>query len=265
MEHNFRASQKGRRMLYTNKIDYWFAKLIHDKKRKMSPADARIELMKAHPDWRMPSLGTFYFHIRNGSSAVKYGETPYHPSRPHRDPKAHPARVALGRRKMADRPAPANERSENGHWEMDTVVSCVGGKGGLLVLYDRRRRRYVVRYLRAINQRCVLRALRYLLKTGQLDIVLSVTTDNGCEFLDQKALDGVFKKACVYYTRAYAAWEKGSVENCNRILRRWFPKGTDFSLVRKSDIAFAVRCINSIHRRSLGWLSADEFAAIPAA
>ena len=263
-EHNFRASQKGRRMLYTNKIDIAFAILIHDKKRKMSPADARIELMKSHPDWRMPSLGTFYFHIRNGSSSVRYGETPYHPTCPHREKKAHPALVALGRRKMADRPAPANERSENGHWEMDTVVSCVTGKGGLLVLFDRRRSKYVARYIQAINQRCVLCAIRWLIKHGDLDIVRSVTTDNGCEFLNQKALDGVFG-ALVYYTRAYAAWEKGSVENCNRILRRWFPKGTDFSLVRKRDIAIVIGYINSIHRNTLGWLSADEFASQDAA
>ena len=43
----------------------------------------------------------------------------------------------------------------------------------------------------------------------------SVTTDNGCEFLDPKRIKAAV--GCdVYYTRAYASWEKGSVENCNR-------------------------------------------------
>ncbi len=135
---------------------------------------------------------------------------------------------------------------------------------GLHVLFDRRRRKYVARYIKAINQRCVLRAIRWLIKHGDLDIVRSVTTDNGCEFLDQKSLDSAFG-ALVYYTRAYAAWEKGSVENCNRILRRWFPKGTDFSLVRKRDIAIVIGYINSIHRKTLGWLSADEISAQEAA
>ncbi|MBQ6339831.1 MAG: IS30 family transposase, partial [Kiritimatiellae bacterium] len=57
--------------------------------------------------------------------------------------------------------------------------------------------------------------------------VLSITTDNGCEFLDPDKIKAAV--GCnVYYTRAYASWEKGSVENCNRFVRRWYPKGTDF-------------------------------------
>ena len=53
---------------------------------------------------------------------------------------------------------------------------------------------------------------------GSSATVLGVTTDSGCEFLDQKRLDRLFK-AKVYYTRAYASYEKGSIENCNRLVR----------------------------------------------
>ena len=58
--------------------------------------------------------------------------------------------------------------------------------------------------------------------------IISITTDNGCEFLDPDKIKSVV--GCnVYYTRAYASWEKGSVENCNKLVRRWYPKGTDFA------------------------------------
>lgn len=85
-----------------------------------------------------------------------------------------------------------------------------------------------------------------------------MTTDNGCEFLDQKRLDRVFK-AETYYTRAYASYEKGSIENCNRIVRRWFPKGTDFNAFTRREILRLEDTINSIHRQSLNGETAHAY------
>jgi len=62
----------------------------------------------------------------------------------------------------------------------------------------------------------------------------------------------------VYYTHAYAAWEKGTVENANRLVRRWYPKGTDFSRVSPARIAALESAINSIHRKRLGGHTAQE-------
>ena len=62
----------------------------------------------------------------------------------------------------------------------------------------------------------------------------------------------------VYYTRAYASYEKGAVENVNRIIRRWFPKGTDFSKVPREDVLAVEAIVNSIHRRSLKGETAHE-------
>ena len=90
---------------------------------------------------------------------------------------------------------------------------------------------------------------------------LTLTTDNGSEFLDHAAIEALFKRnppVRLYYTHAYAAWEKGSVENANRLVRRWFPKGTDFSNVTSGRIAALETAINSIHRRRLLGLTAHE-------
>ena len=65
----------------------------------------------------------------------------------------------------------------------------------------------------------------------------------------------------VYYTRAYASYEKGYVENCNRLVRRWYPKGTDFAEVSFAEARRLERTINSIHRRMLGGMTAYEYAA----
>jgi len=88
--------------------------------------------------------------------------------------------------------------------------------------------------------------------------VRSVTTDNGCEFLDPGKIKTVV--GCnIYHTRAYASREKGSVENCNRFVRRWYPKGTDFGKCTRADMHRLERVINSIHRRLLGGKTAYEY------
>ena len=92
--------------------------------------------------------------------------------------------------------------------------------------------------------------------------VLSITTDNGCEFLDARRIESLFSKINallkLYYTHAYAAWEKGSIENANRPVRRWYPKGTDFSCVSAHAIRALQNFINSIPRQTLQGASAHE-------
>ena len=109
---------------------------------------------------------------------------------------------------------------------------------------------YVIEHLSHINQDEVVAAIRRMKRRKALGTVRSVTTDNGCEFLDQKRLDRAFKSE-VYYTRAYASYEKGAIENCNRLVRRWYPKGTDFNRLTRRQIRQLEDWINSIHRESL--------------
>ena len=220
-------------------------------KLKKSPYDARQSIIKAFPNKDVPCLKTFYNHIEAGDMGVFHGQTPYHPGR-RRKPKAtaHEAKTVPGRRQIKDRPAAAQEAKELGHYEMDTVISKRGSHGGLLVMLDRCSRRYIIEHLNHINQDEVINAIRKMKARNALPVIRSVTTDNGCEFLSQKRLDKVFK-AETYYTRAYASYEKGAIENCNRFVRRWYPKGTDFNSLTRREIKQLEDWINTIHRESL--------------
>ena len=220
-------------------------------KLKRSPYDARMMIVEALPDRDIPCLKTFYNHIEAGDMGVFHGDTPYHPGKK-RKPKnpAHEAKTVPGRRQLKDRPKSASDAKVLGHWEMDTVLSRKGSKGGLLVMLDRCSKHYVIEHINFINQDEVANAIRRMKRRGALPTVLSVTTDNGCEFLDQKRLDKLFNSK-VYYTRAYASYEKGSIENCNRLVRRWYPKGTDFNNLTRKQIRQLEDTINSIHRESL--------------
>ena len=139
-----------------------------------------------------------------------------------------------------------------------TVVSGRGGRGGLLVMIDRCSRRYVAERIGHVSQDCVVRAIGRMRARGALPVVRTVTTDNGCEFPGQRRLDGALG-AEVYYTRAYASYEKGAIENCNRLVRRWYPKGTDFSRVTRREIRDLEGWINSMHRESLNRETAYDY------
>ena len=89
----------------------------------------------------------------------------------------------------------------------------------------------------------------------------TITTDNGPEFLEHEQLiRSIYggKRFRVYYCHSYAAWEKGTNENSNRIIRRFFPKGTDFSRVTRRQVADVETWMNNYPRRSLGWRCPTE-------
>ena len=250
-------ANKGTKMIVTNKLSEEFAKYV--KEKKLSPYDATCHLKEDHPNDRIPHVRTWYKHIAHGDIPVHYGQTPYHPDKKRRKgPKPHPAKTVVGRLQLKDRPVEANDRTEPGHLEMDTIVSSINGTGGLLVLLDRCTRRYFIEKVESISQGDIIRALKRLRKRQGFRRVKSVTTDNGCEFLDPTAIKEVL--GCdVFYTRAYASYEKGSVENCNRIVRRWHPKGTNFALCTRSDIKKLETTINGIHRLALGGKTAAQY------
>ena len=91
----------------------------------------------------------------------------------------------------------------------------------------------------------------------------SITTDNGPEFLEyDKLVESIHggKRFNVYYCHSYSAWEKGTNENHNRMIRRRFPKGTDFKRVPKRQIAELETWMNHYPRKILGWKTPLEAA-----
>lgn len=225
-----------------------------------SPQDA-IACLRERGIPNLPCWRTVYDHIHHGDLGISPSQLPYKPC-------SHPTKKSSPRRSLKmpgclsieERPD-IEDRQEFGHWELDTIVSCIHGKGGLLVLIERKTRNYFIEKLPCISQSEILRALRRILRRSKAGKFLSITTDNGSEFLDHAAIEALFRSrggTKVYYTHAYAAWEKGSVENANRLVRRWYPKGTDFSKVSARRIAELETAINSIHRPILDGRTAQE-------
>lgn len=161
---------------------------------------------------------------------------------------------------ITDRPERIQRREEYGHWEMDLVVGRAGTAACLLTLTERKKREELIFKLpnkRAETVRAVFdRMERSMGKQAFREKFKSITTDNGPEFLEYEKLrrsslgDVRFQ---VWYCHSYAAWEKGSNENHNRMIRRWFPKGTDFTKVTKKQVADIQHWMNSYPRKVLDW------------
>lgn len=164
------------------------------------------------------------------------------------------------------RPAHIDRREEYGHWEMDLVVSGQGGKSVLLTLTERRSRQEIIIKLPDRKAETVRRAIdRLERKTPDFrQKFRSITTDNGSEFMGYdhliKSCRCKGERFAIYYCHSYSAWEKGSVENHNRMIRRFFPKGTNFDDVTPKDVRRVQDWMNRYPRRVLDWQSPEQAA-----
>lgn len=158
------------------------------------------------------------------------------------------------------RPTEINERANPGNWEMDLVVGKKkGGKAALLTMTERQSRREIIIRIPDKTNDSVLRALT------KIDLsIQTITTDNGPEFLAYSKIRTILPKLQeIYYCHSYAAWEKGTNEIHNRIIRRWFPKGTDFTKISQAELDDLAEWMNHYPRKVLGGRTPEEIYRDP--
>jgi len=168
--------------------------------------------------------------------------------------------------RITERPKEANERLEYGHWEGDCVKGPQGSKNSLLTLTERKTLEEIIIKLERATQEEVKKAIDNLEKKSGAKFNLkfkTITFDNGSEFLDWKSLEAsVFdkkkKRLTVYYAHAYSAWERGSNENSNRIIRRFIPKGKDIGCFSNKEIKDIEEWMNNYPRKRLGYRTSKE-------
>ena len=164
------------------------------------------------------------------------------------------------------RPEWINKRLEYGHWEMDLIISARGGRSVLLTLTERLSREEIILKLPNRKAETIRKAIDRLERNTPnfRQKFKSITTDNGSEFLQYDLL----RKSCrrkgnrfeIYYCHSYSAWEKGTVENHNRMIRRFFPKGTNFDEISLQEIRRVQNWMNQYPRKSLGWYAPEDVA-----
>lgn len=151
---------------------------------------------------------------------------------------------------------------------MDTVVSAQNtGLSCLLVLSERMTREEIIMKIRNKKSSTVVRALNRLEKQYGSKVFRekfkTITCDNGVEFLDAKGIEKSIStkqpRTTVYYCHPYSSYERGTNENINRMIRRFFPKGTNFDEIKPAQITAVESWINNYPRGILGGLSSNLF------
>lgn len=165
---------------------------------------------------------------------------------------------------ISERPKEANERTVQGHWEIDLVVGKQGTKPVILTLIERKTRKSLYVLVKNKTQKEVISAIRQARKRvgGNFDDVFkSITADNGSEFLNSEGIKKAAKCGEVYYAHPYSSWERGSNENGNRILRRFVPKGIDIGKISSKELQRIEDWVNNYPRKIFGYKTANEMAA----
>ena len=161
-----------------------------------------------------------------------------------------------GKKMIEERPQEANDRSEIGHYESDTIV----GKDhkGAIMTYVCRKTRFLIaelmpdRKAKTFNN-ATLENFKYIPK----ELIKTFTSDNGKEFSGFKELEEKLEIK-TYFANPYHSWERGTNENTNGLLRRFFPKGTEFLKLTKEEVNIAVQKINNRPRKCLNWKTPQE-------
>jgi transposase, IS30 family len=159
-----------------------------------------------------------------------------------------PHRVSLEKR-----PREATNRTRYGHWETDAMVSKKGTAGGVQTSQERKSRFIYAMKRTSMSPKETVQILDGLTRRYRAH---SFTYDNGIENRNHEKAP-----AQGYFCDPYSSWQKGGVENANKMIRRFFPKGTDFNRVSERMLTYVVSIINRKPRKILGYLSALEVAS----
>nr|WP_304621477.1 IS30 family transposase [Selenomonas caprae] len=155
---------------------------------------------------------------------------------------------------MTERPAEAENRSEIGHWEADTVVGQQG-KACLVTLVDRKSRYLMCGKADKKNAQAVSRTMIDLLLGAK---ALSVTPDRGKEFARHAYVTEYLNGLPFYFPQPHQPWQRGSNENTNGLLREYFPKGKDITEISDDYIQRRVAMMNLRPRKCLNYKTPYE-------
>lgn len=210
------------------------------------------------------AIYTYIYSCVGSNGKIKYGHEDLRTYLPRR----HKRRAKKGFRKASkaerradlpsidERPKEVEKRVRIGHWEDDYLVSR---KSKVCIKSVNERKSGIVFFGKTIDRTAVsgdtvlIDKLRYIPD----EYLKTLTRDNGAENVNYEYVQDKLG-LMVYYAHPYHSWERGSNENCNGLLRRYFPKGTDFGKITNEELSKAEYLINTRPRKRLGGFTPAE-------
>lgn len=175
--------------------------------------------------------------------------------RPRRKRRENAGRLP-GARTLEGRPKIVDQRRRFGDWEGDTLVSS-GRRSGLASIVERKSGYTLLALLADLKAPTVRQAMQTQLTALPALLRRTLTFDNGKEFAEHEQLSEA-TGLDVYFAKPYCAWQRGTNENTNGLLRQYWPKGTDFRDVGHRAVADLQTSMNDRPRKRLGYRTPRE-------
>jgi len=156
---------------------------------------------------------------------------------------------------ISERPASVEDRAVPGHWEGDLIA---GSKNSYIATLVERHTRYVM--LVKIKQKTTEAVVSALIKQSKKlpdELYKSLTWDRGTELADHQRFT-LATNIDVYFCDPKSPWQRGSNENTNRLLRQYFPRGTNLTVHSQAKLNAVARQLNERPRKTLGYETPAE-------
>lgn len=176
--------------------------------------------------------------------------------RKHHGRKVHSSKIPH-RVSIHHRPPEVDERAVFGHWEGDSVLGTKSRGDGIHTEVERHTRLLRATKVAALSSREGIEAQKRLFGPLPVHARVSTTMDNGTEMHLHTELVTDYGMD-TYFADPYSSWQRGTNEHHNGRLRRYYPKGTDFSHLSEEELQAAVTEINNQPRKCLGWFTPAE-------
>lgn len=178
-----------------------------------------------------------------------------HPKRWRRRSRSWTKRLIPRRVPIHLRPAEINRRSSPGHWEADLLWG--EGRSALQVLVERKTRFTKIKRLPNKTAHACYTALSQVFSHIPAELRQSITYDNGVENILHVQLNNVFGLRS-YFCDPFQAWQKGTVENTNGLIRRFLPKRTNLDTIPESNFQTIEDWLNERPRKVLKFQTPAE-------
>ena len=154
------------------------------------------------------------------------------------------------------RPRVVNNRIRIGDWESDTVESK-DHKPGINTFVERKTGLVFITKLRDKTSEATVSAIESRIKELPEEVRQTATFDNGPENQKWQEIEERTGLKC-FFAHAYHSWERGTNENTNGLIRDFFPKKTDFTMISEEEFQVIENNLNNRPRKRLDWKTPSE-------
>ncbi len=211
------------------------------------------------PDIKLPCTKTLYNMLHSIRLPLSLFDVPEILRRKVRKPHVVKNKRVFGK-SIDERPEIVAQKTEIGHWEVDTVVGRRNGKDPVLfTAVEKVTRKYIAIKISGKTAAGVEEAINQLRETyGSKfsEVFKTITADNGSEFSSLSKYESAGCK--IFFAHPYSSWERGQNERHNRVLRRFIKKGKSIADFSNEDISSIVNSINQMPRKILKYACPDD-------